>query len=233
MRLPVEPTGKIALAGTPIGTMTDRHRPTYSSLLSPATSAGPRSRAGVRSGRAPADSRARERKQRRRRIALGAVELLALIAIAAALPAGVYSEAGPWSRPAFLGAMLRARLAGGGVPAEQPPARHRPGGDRVGSGLALSRRGRSARRGDCRGHGHPRARIGSWRSRSPRIRPNRGGRSGRRSARADLARGGRSRAGRCERRAAAQRRARPRTVLDSHRHWRRGGAAGAHERLPR
>jgi hypothetical protein len=37
-------------------------------------------------------------------MALGAVELLALIAIAAALPAGVYSEAGPWSQPAFLGA---------------------------------------------------------------------------------------------------------------------------------
>lgn len=104
MRLPVEPTGKIALAGTPIGTMTDRHRPTSSSPLSPATSAGPRSRAGVRSGRASADGRARERKQRRRRIALGAVELLALIALAAALPAGVYSEAGPWSQPAFLGA---------------------------------------------------------------------------------------------------------------------------------
>jgi hypothetical protein len=49
------------------------------------------------------EARAQARKQRRRRIALGAFELLALLAIAVALPAGVRSEGGPWSRPVILG----------------------------------------------------------------------------------------------------------------------------------
>jgi hypothetical protein len=47
-------------------------------------------------------ARAQARKQRRRRIALGVFELLALLAAAVALPAGVRSEGGPWSRPAIL-----------------------------------------------------------------------------------------------------------------------------------
>jgi hypothetical protein len=45
---------------------------------------------------------AQSRKQRRRRLTLGAFELLGLLALAVALPAGVRSEGGRWSQPAIL-----------------------------------------------------------------------------------------------------------------------------------
>jgi hypothetical protein len=83
--------------------MTDHHRPSY---LSPATAtaSGLRRRAGVRRGRPVSDLPRRARAQRRRRIALGVVELLALSAIAVLLPAGVQSAGGPWLQPVTLGA---------------------------------------------------------------------------------------------------------------------------------